>query len=460
MDFEGKKYFEVLKNIDIDFIKLHDLEFENLEELEFLYFDKILPSNEKYNKIIADFSKNKNIPDEYNKIFRLVDKTRETFNSIDSIEKLKNFQKDIDKFYVYNQETFHIRFPYFDLTFYRNLYFKENREISDNKIMLHYLKEGIKNKYFYNDKYTFVFYGPLLWYECGGCVVPFNMAKFINDQNDPRYCARIFNIYNKKYKSEFFEDGNLITEEEINDNCIIIYNETVKGNPLNAKNVVRWILLDLKIEMGLEQMKTWGKNDLICNWESKNKETILRKHYIKKNYFDKKVERKYSCGLLKKGKLINKVKGCPSDFFDILLDKFCKFQFNKNYCDSIISMLFKNSINIDKNNFDDIMCDIFNRCKVFYTYDPHTMWVTYALLCGCPVVIIPPENYEKDDYFKGSIYNLNNEILNDGIGWGKEELEFAVKTVEKSKSNFLKIFKNEDNTSLSKINNILLTFFN
>lgn len=81
------------------------------------------------------------------------------------------------------------------------------------------------------------------------------LAKVINDLNNPKFKAKLFIYNNLKYDNIFCND--FATIDELDDNTIVIYPETITGNPLNCKNVVRWILLELGIEMPLDHYINW-----------------------------------------------------------------------------------------------------------------------------------------------------------------------------------------------------------
>lgn len=459
----NEKHIDFLKKIYIEFISFYNLEYKHFNQIQFLnfYFNEILPSNKNYFKNTIDYRLSKKLPLEYKNKFKFIEKTRELFNSINNYKKLINFQnKNLNnKYYIFNKFTFNLKYSEFDIDFYRREY-KINSIVSDEKVLLNYLLVGIKNRYLYSKKFIFVFYAPLLWYEIGGIVAVYNMVRLINQQKNPNYCAKIFNIFNVRFSSEFNNINDFITEEEVNDNCIVIYPEIVSGNPLNAKNVVRWILLAIGIETKQDTVDTWNKNDLICNWESEDKDSILRKHYIKKNYFYiPNYERVYTCGLIKKGVEFNK-NFKHKKFFEIDLDKILKFDTCANYINNICLKIFGKTDIINEENIDDLVCRLFNKSKIFFTYDVKTMWIVYALICNCPVVIIPPVNFNKKDFFNQSIFNYNGEILNDGIGWGIEEKEFAIKTVERARDNIKKIFSIELENSVNKINSIYNHFKN
>jgi hypothetical protein len=58
---------------------------------------------------------------------------------------------------------------------------------------------------------------------------------------------------------------------------------------------------------------------------------------------------------------------------------------------------------------------LFRASRVLYCFDNSTILVFEALMCGCPVVIIPDGTQTKADY-------ANLELGMDGIAWGPEEL--------------------------------------
>jgi hypothetical protein len=237
---------------------------------------------------------------------------------------------------------------------------------------------------------------------CGGIVAMHNLAKIINELNNPNIYAKLFILNNTKYKNIFCNDFANIYD--INDNTIVIYPETVPGNPLNSKHVVRWILLDLGIEMPLNHYEKWDKKDLVYFWETKDTTNKYFKQlscpWLNNIFHNKglKFEERYkTCYLVKKSWLIHK--------------KNIKYSHkNGSIClDNIVSL---------KEKFE-----IFNECKYFYCYDPNTMYVVYAVLCGCIPIIHPLEGVSKEDYMKNRIYNCDNELIDIGFAYGNNENE-------------------------------------
>lgn len=455
-----KKNQLAFRNYELD--EIIRLEYKNFLEKEY---------NKKISKTNLNFTNSILIDKSYNPKYREIITCQFHLRSIRNLDELNNYQKmnylknnklDND-FFIFNTNSFYQRFPEFDFNFYKNKY---NLKEDKKNTILHYLTDGIKNRYLYSDKYFFVFYTPLLDYNCGGIVAIHNLVKLINQQNNINYKAKIFNIENIKYTSEFCSPNDFITKEEINDNCIIIYPEIIKDNPLNSKNVIRWILLEMGIESGLETITSWKETDLICNWESDDKSSILRYHYINKIFKkEENCKRNLKICLIKKGRLIHNMNEQREllKTSDFLLDDIVGKQHHK-YFDILTEQNFtkdeleyiKNLINNEgeESQIEKIICFFFNRCEIFYTFDPKTMWIVYALKCGCPVVIIPFKGLNKEDYFKQSIFNIGTEILNTGVAWGEDEIEFAKNTIKEARVNIDYIFSNEKLKVLNKINSI------
>ena len=61
---------------------------------------------------------------------------------------------------------------------------------------------------------------------------------------------------------------------------------------------------------------------------------------------------------------------------------------------------------------------LFRNSRVLYCFDNSTILAYEAIMCGCPVVIIPDGTQTREDY-------ENLELGMDGIAWGLEELDRA-----------------------------------
>jgi hypothetical protein len=213
----------------------------------------------------------------------------------------------------------------------------------------------------------------------------------------------------------------LVTQDILNniDECIVIYPEIIKGNPLMAKNVVRWIL-----NLSTSYNKTYGTNDIIF-YHSKlfyddslkqydNNLSIIEYHSkIFKNY---NIPRKNDCYCVRK---------CPNPKF--------------NHPLNAIEITWADSSNLE------YLVNIFNTTNNFYCYDDTTFLAVQAAMCGCVPIIIP-YRYTKDEWYNA------HDINKYGMAYGNEknEIEHAVN----SRHVLLEYIKKNE-TDLTQIQNFV-----
>jgi len=315
-----------------------------------------------------------------------------------------------------------------NINIYR-LYNKELKNYSDNELIEHYNNYGIyedriyniksfNNKYnlnllnegdiilFYENiknKKTIYIYAPKQNENCGGIIALYNLYNKL----------KINNIFNTQIILFLHNDRQKILHHKINidDYDIVIYPEIIYGNPLKGKNIIRWILLGLDIETPKDIIKTWNNSDLIYHWLPMDKKLTkynqLYMPFFNRKYYNKNMLRNNkTCYLFKKGIFCN------------LVDK------NK------INLIERNNMNLILDNITlDEKIHVFNTYKFFYTFDPITAYIPYALLCGCIPIVEPYKNYTKEEYVKNftssQLYSFSH-----GFAYGNtpEEIEFAIKT--------------------------------
>lgn len=188
-----------------------------------------------------------------------------------------------------------------------------------------------------------------------------------------------------------------IFKGKITSDDIVVYPEIVDGNPLKAKNIVRWFLHKPgfhtgRINYGLGELYFYYQESF--NNESLNpfKNNLLRLTHVRHDIFNNRnsEKREGSCYAIRKGK------GKP------------------------IKHDLKNSILIDNLNLKQIS-DVFNQCEWFYSYDTKTSYSRYAVLCGCKSVVIPDEGVSAEQW-------QPEEFMRYGIAYGLDDLEYAEKT--------------------------------
>lgn len=245
-------------------------------------------------------------------------------------------------------------------------------------------------------KYIYIIGYDTLHANSGGEIVLYSLCHFLNDIGEEAYMngGSFPNVLNLNCP---------IKPKELNllsDNVIVVYPEITNGNPLGAKNVVRWMLYPIGFNGG--NIKTHSKNDLIIGWGSEcsgggyiiNEDNcIIIKHIMSDIYKHlNSASRGKTCYMKRKGEQWGQ-------------------SFDQHPQDSIC---------IDGKSHQEIF-DIFNDCHTFYCYDPHTYYSTYASMCGCDSIVVPPKTLPKEDW-KNSIEETY------GIAYGIDDLERARKT--------------------------------
>jgi hypothetical protein len=390
-------YFnKIYPEFDINFYKnFNNFELRNILSFHKHFLNIGLETNKKYFEY--DFEINNYYENQKTNINRDWNVVRH-FNNYNS---LYDYHTKYDKkYFIYNKDSFLKYYSNFDLTYYRNNYFKNSNK-TDYEILLYYHNIGKYNNHSINNKLQIIIYTPMLNINNGGIIALHNLARLINELHNPNIYVKLFTLENARYKNIFCNDFANIYD--VNDNTLVIYPEFISGNPLNSKNVVRWILLDLGIEMPFNHYEKWDKKDLIYFWETKD---------TTNKYF-----KQLNCQWLN----------------NIFYNKGLKFEERNNTCYIIKKSIFvhknikylhkSDSICLDNIHSLKEKCDIFNKCKYFYCYDPNTMYIIYALLCGCIPIIYPLEGISKTEYMKNRISNCGNELIDIGFAYGNSEIE-------------------------------------
>ena len=384
--YEAYPEFDNDNNFYVNFHKDTNVECSNIEKYKLMkkYQDG---DNENY------FKNNFIVKEDYtfdeNNIDTELIYSHYFFRKINNFEDLLKYNnKYIKNYTFFDKKSFYRYYNNFDYEYYKNRYFKDNSEITECEILYYYHTNGKNNRHIINNKINIIIYTPPFNVKCGGIVVMHYLAKLINEKYNDKYQAKLFMHNNIRYENPFCNDFARI--DEINDNTVVIYPEIVSGNPLNAKNVVRWILLELGIEMPLDHYKNWNSTDLIYHWEKIDKQLCCPffNPIFKNNNLQN--ERTETCYLVKKGPLVHK---------------------NINYIHP------PNSVCIDNLSLNEIN-NMFNKCKYFYSYDANTAYIMYAAVCGCIPIIHEIDGVSEEEFFKNKVYNFENNIYNRGIVYG------------------------------------------
>jgi hypothetical protein len=174
------------------------------------------------------------------------------------------------------------------------------------------------------------------------------------------------------------------------DDYLVIYPETTFGNPLKAKNVVRWLLH----QPGFHTKDIfYGSGELYFKFNS----AIDDFHYPGSSLSQKELKVvHYPTGIYN---CDNVEKERTGDCYAV------RKGIGKSFVHDV-----KNAVIIDGKSHLDIAC-IFKKSKRFISYDTYTAYSIFAVLCGCESVVVPDKGVSKDEWYP-------NEKDRYGIAYG------------------------------------------
>jgi len=215
---------------------------------------------------------------------------------------------------------------------------------------------------------------------------------------------------NRKIRSSY---PNFVWKFLDRENTVVIYAENEPGNPLQAKHIARWIMMNPKEDLGGSKYASNEHLFLYNNSYTVNERfnnqikgflTSIDMNYHLQTFFNQHLDRKGGVYIIRKG--VNK----PHD-------KHPK-EFKK-----VDDLLMKLS--------DTEKAKFFNEINTFIIYDPATFIAIQAALCGCEVIVIPDEggefsedNLKKKNRINGVAYGF------DDLGWAKETLHLLKPSME------------------------------
>ncbi|QBG35284.1 WavQ [Litorilituus sediminis] len=211
---------------------------------------------------------------------------------------------------------------------------------------------------------------------------------------------------------------------QVDDDCVVIYSEIVLGNPLNAKNVVRWLLHQPGFHYG-QIMYNPGEllfkfNSAINDFEFPGSKTSTQElkviHYPLEHYNlnEVPVEKKGIAYCIRKG-------------------KHKKLVHNPTNATLIDNLPHKE------------VAKILKKSKQFISYDTYTAYSIFAVLCGCESIVIPDEGTSEIEWYP-------KETDRYGLAYGFDNIEKAKLTahlvkehiIQEEKSSLMNVKKSVD----------------
>lgn len=221
----------------------------------------------------------------------------------------------------------------------------------------------------------------------------------------------IFSTFKRKItrlQARLFPD--LLWRHFNQERTVVIYGETIIGNPLKASNVVRWIMNTPGVSGGdgvyqltdhIFQYHPWFEVDK--RYQVRGPLTAIDLDYQLSTYKNKNLpDRKGGAYIIRKGR-DKKHNQHPADFVcaDQLLEKMS----------------------------DEEAADFFNSIETFISYDDMTFISIQAALCGCNSIIIPGEGDR-------SMENLKKVNQINGVAYGFEDEEWVQSTASLLRAQF------------------------
>ena len=249
-------------------------------------------------------------------------------------------------------------------------------------------------------------------FQCGGLVVQYQLCSVLASLGVNVRIRSPNKIQNSIFNNYYNNDFDL-------EKTIVIYGETIEGNPMNAKYVVRWILAPLGVIVGPEIANTWGRNDLVYYFNSETK-------------FSRQPEK---IGNIYKLLNVLYINPYARNMNPAPRIGFCHtFRKSQQIHGKITKYIHpRDSFEITREHTQMQCIAFFNKYKAFVSYDSLTFFNVIAALCGCISIVYKVKDLSKQEWvhttaaseflkFKG-----HNNLF--GIAYGLEDIPFAMSTL-------------------------------
>ncbi len=209
----------------------------------------------------------------------------------------------------------------------------------------------------------------------------------------------------RKYKTNPSFDTPLFKQRKnsISDEYVVIYPEIVHGNPLGAKNVVRWLLHKPGFHTGNVY---YGSGELYFDFNSFAGDFCFPGSKVSENRLF--------------------ITHMPIEIYNLKDVLSPEDREGTAYClrkgkDKPIRHDLENSVLIDNKSHHEI-AEIFKRVKTFISYDSHTAYSVFAALCGADVIVVPDEGVSKEQWYpeESQRYGLAYGFSSDEIAWARD----------------------------------------
>lgn len=180
--------------------------------------------------------------------------------------------------------------------------------------------------------------------------------------------------------------------DDMRSDTIVVYPEIRLGNPMLAKNIVRWLLYKPGVQHPYaftdnEMFFTAGAMSDIPELTGGAPELVMwQRNPIYRN--EMRPDRQGACFLVRKGQAKSRI---PET---------------------------QDAICIDGKSHEEI-AKIFNRSTVFYSYDEASFYSQYAAICGCDSVVVPGLYGSREEWTQA------HPIARFGVAYGLDDIAHA-----------------------------------
>jgi hypothetical protein len=286
---------------------------------------------------------------------------------------------------------------------------------------------------------------------CGGVNVQFELCKVLKELGVNVKIYSPIKIKNKIFNDYYDNDFDL-------NNTVVIYGETIDGNPLNAPYVVRWILAPMGIFFDLKKTFLWGTKDLVYYFNSEEK---IKNNPNKNGSIYKLLSKMYISSYIKNNNMSPRTGVCYTIRKGLLYHKNLKMSHPSSSIELSDHCQLLDYVNV------------FNTYEYFYSYDPCTFYTVIAAMCGCISIVLKVDGLSKEDWLNTI---APTEYLKEtgeklyGLAYGEEEIEFAKNTmhlVEEQwvninnffKKKYVESFINDINNFENQVNTVENNFY-
>ncbi len=341
------------------------------------------------------------------------------YNDCSEIELIYNFYFLDKSTIIYSLKTFYNNYPDFDYDLYRYAN-PQIQNIGEVDVIIDWYNNGCDYSFLekktetYKKKKNILIYVHMSKFSFtnGGVVVQYYLASIL-DKIGVKVRLHSEIIIKNPLFNNFYDD-----DFKIDDNLVVIYCEGIKGNPLNAPNVVRWMLSELGKNIPYQYLYTWGKKELVYYFNTERKFEEFP-HKIGNIY--KQLTCLYVNPKIKQTNYGHRSGTCIT------------FRKKKMYNSHITYIHPNGSFEITEEHSQDDYIHFFNQYEYFISYDPLTFISIIATICGCISIVYPIDGVSKYKWLQMTAlwpYLKANNLANlYGIAYGMDDVEYAKKTI-------------------------------